>query len=133
GSVSRSNHDPSQSLQMIERPLMTVDELKSMPSGQFVVMKTGVHPMMVRLKLYFKWGIQFGQPFQMPNQSNRKVAYASKDELRLTIIQKYHIVLPQEQAPPQPQGPAQHTAKRPRSGAIKTGRPQKGAKTDGPV
>ena len=32
GSVSRSVNDPSQSLQMIERPLMTADELKSMPN-----------------------------------------------------------------------------------------------------
>ena len=39
GSVSRSKNDPSESLQMIERPLMTPDELKSMPKGQFVVMK----------------------------------------------------------------------------------------------
>ena len=31
GSVSRGKNDPSQSLQMIERPLMTPDELKSMP------------------------------------------------------------------------------------------------------
>ncbi len=30
GSVSRSKNDPSQSLQMTERPLMTADELKSM-------------------------------------------------------------------------------------------------------
>ena len=40
-----SKNDPSQSLQMIGRPLLTPDELKSLPKGQFVVMKTGVHPM----------------------------------------------------------------------------------------
>lgn len=61
GSVSRSKNDPSQSLQMIERPLMTPDELKSMPKGQFVVMKTGVHPMRVKLKLFYKWGIKFNE------------------------------------------------------------------------
>lgn len=43
GSVSRSKNDPSQSLQMIERPLLTPDELKSLPKGDFIVMKTGVH------------------------------------------------------------------------------------------
>ena len=47
GSVSRSKNDPSESLQMIERPLMTPDELKSMPKGQYVVMKTGFYPMKV--------------------------------------------------------------------------------------
>ena len=34
----------SRSLQMMERPLMTPDELKSISKGQFVVMKTGTHP-----------------------------------------------------------------------------------------
>ena len=51
----RSVNDPSQSLQMIERPLMTADELKSMPKGQFIVMKTGVYPMKVKLQLFFKY------------------------------------------------------------------------------
>ena len=45
GSISRSKNDPSQSLQMMERPLMMPDELKSLPKGQFIVMKTGTHPM----------------------------------------------------------------------------------------
>lgn len=40
GSVSRGK-DTSRSLQLIERPLMTPDELKSLPKGHFVVMKTG--------------------------------------------------------------------------------------------
>lgn len=52
GSVSRSKNDPSQSLQMIERPLLTAEELKSMPKGQFVVMKTGVHPSVYILCYY---------------------------------------------------------------------------------
>jgi type IV secretion system protein VirD4 len=39
GSVSRGKNDPSQSLQMIERPLMTPDELKSMPKGRFIATK----------------------------------------------------------------------------------------------
>ena len=50
---SYKGNAPSQSLQMIERPLMTPEELKSMPKGQFVVMKTGFHPMKVKLKLFF--------------------------------------------------------------------------------
>lgn len=37
-SVTRGKNDPSQSLQMIERALMTPDELKSMPKGQFIAM-----------------------------------------------------------------------------------------------
>ena len=59
GSVSRGNKDPSESLQMMQRALLTPDELKSLPKGTFVVMKTGTYPMMVKLKLFFKWGIVF--------------------------------------------------------------------------
>ena len=90
GSVSRSVNDPSQSLQMIERPLMTADELKSMPKGQFIVMKTGCYPMRVKLKLFFKWGIDFEEPYKMTEQGNREVKYANKNELTDEIIRKYH-------------------------------------------
>lgn len=44
GSISRGKNDPSQSLQMIERPLMTPDELKSIPKGHFIVMKPAPIP-----------------------------------------------------------------------------------------
>ena len=44
GSISKGKNDPSQSLQMMERPLMTPDELKSMPKGSFVVMKARFVP-----------------------------------------------------------------------------------------
>lgn len=92
GSVSRCKNDPSQSLQMIERPLMTPDELKSMPKGQFVVMKTGVHPMRVKLKLFYKWGIKFNEdkPYTVVDKGNREVKYAEKSEITDGIVQKYH-------------------------------------------
>ena len=92
GSVSRSKNDPSQSLQMIERPLMTPDELKSMPKGQFVVMKTGVHPMKVKLKLFYKWGIKFNEyePYSVADNGDREVKYADKKEIIDGIVQKYH-------------------------------------------
>jgi len=92
GSVSRGKNDPSASLQMIERPLMTPDELKSMPKGQFVVMKTGAHPMKVRLKLFFEWGIEFDKdnPYTVAENANRKVGYAEKKEIIDGIVKKYH-------------------------------------------
>ena len=102
GSVSRSKNDPSESLQMIERPLMTPDELKSMPKGQFVVMKTGFYPMKVKLKLFFKWGIHFDEdhPYTVSDQGNRKVAYASKKDITDGIIKKYHPELLEPAASP---------------------------------
>ena len=89
GSVSRSKNDPSQSLQMIERPLMTPDELKSLPKGTFVVMKTGFYPMKVKLKLFFKWGIKFEEKYDVMENGNREVHYANRSELFNNIIQTY--------------------------------------------
>ncbi len=92
GSISRGKNDPSQSLQMIERPLMTPDELKSMPKGQFVVMKTGAHPMKVKLKLFFHWGIQFDDknPYTVKENANRKVEYAERKEIVDAVVKKHH-------------------------------------------
>ena len=65
------------------------DELKAMPKGQFVVMKTGAHPMKVRLKLFFDWGISFGELYAVKENANRKVEYAEKKELIEKIVEKY--------------------------------------------
>ena len=89
GSISRGKNDPNQSLQMIERPLMTPDELKSIPKGHFIVMKTGTHPMQARLRLFLEWGITFGAAYQVPQQAARKVYYASKAELTDIIYRAF--------------------------------------------
>lgn len=91
GSISKGKDNPSKSLQMVERPLMSPDELKSLPKGQFVVMKTGVHPMKVTLKLFFKWGIEFDEknPYVVADLGSRVVEYACRQELEAGIIQKY--------------------------------------------
>lgn len=79
GSVSRSKNDPSQSLQMIERPLMTSDELKSMDKGNFIVMKTDTHPFISKLKLFFKWGIKFDTESYTPeDKGSRTIKYTSR-------------------------------------------------------
>ena len=88
GSVS-NGREKSQSLQMIGRPLMTVDELKSMPKGQFIVMKTGVHPMISKLKLYFKWGIKFDEEYCLSDKAARKVSYKDCGELIRDVSLKY--------------------------------------------
>ncbi len=56
GSVSRGKHDPSQSLQMMGRPLMSPDELKTLPKGNFILAKTGCCPMRTQLPLFLRWG-----------------------------------------------------------------------------
>ena len=90
GSVSQGKDSNNQSLQMMERPLMTPDELKSIPKGEFVVMKTGTHPMRTKLRLFLDWGITFDpEGYRMPEQAARKVAYASKEELIANIRNRY--------------------------------------------
>ena len=89
GSVSKGKNDPSQSLQMMERPLMTPDELKSIPKGSFVVMKTGTHPMQTKLRLFLDWGITFDAVYATPEHAARPVAYASRTELLDSIDRTY--------------------------------------------
>ena len=96
GSVSRSKNDPSQSLQMTERPLMTADELKSMKKGNFIVMKTGTHPFISKLKLFFKWGIDFDtEKYIVEDKGTRKVYYTDKDTIERNILLEF----PQETQP----------------------------------
>ncbi|MEY8357158.1 type IV secretory system conjugative DNA transfer family protein, partial [Lachnospiraceae bacterium 54-53] len=85
GSISRGKNDPSQSLQMIERPLLTPDELKSMQKGRFIVTKTGTYPMRTRLKLFLEWGITFGKAYEIEEKSARKVEYADRHSLEQEI------------------------------------------------
>ena len=131
GSVSRGKDNPSESLQMMERPLMTADELKSMPKGQFVVMKTGFYPMIVHLKLFFNWGITFDaeHPYTVRENGNRVIYYASKAELQQAILAKYPPKQLSDAAPAPviPGGQAQvHTPirNRPFRKPIKTDAPQ---------
>ena len=85
GSVSKGKDNTSQSLQMAERALLSPDELKNLPKGNFIVMKTGSHPMRTKLQLYFKWGISFEEPYQVPERAQREVYYAGKEELLMNI------------------------------------------------
>jgi len=89
GSISRGKNDPSQSLQMMERPLMTADELKTIPKGNFVVMKTGTHPMKTKLRLFLDWGILFDGTYTVPERAHRKVTYADKQALEENIVRKH--------------------------------------------
>ena len=102
GSVSRSKDNPSESLQMMERPLMTADELKAIPKGTFVVMKTGRHPMRTKLRLFLDWGITFDEPYRIDERVNRSIAYADRNELLKSIMEKY----PQKERPEHMRGRA---------------------------
>ena len=112
GSVSKGKNDPSQSLQMMERALMTADELKSIPKGHFVVMKTGYHPMRTRLRLFLDWGISFEEPYTVPERANRQVAYASRRELEASIYRQHGqaITVSEKRSVPSREPPARKSS-----------------------
>ena len=89
GSINKGKDYPSQTYQMMSRPLMTPDELKSMPKGSFITMKTGMHPMKTKFQLFLKWGISFDDAYVLPEHSERKVVYADRAKLEKTIRAKY--------------------------------------------
>lgn len=121
GSVSKGKENASQSLQMMERPLMSADELKSMRKGNFVVLKTGVRPFVSRLKLFFKWGIQFDEtdPYVIGSHAAREVKYADKEKIEAAIIEKYPgIAEPEPEPEPRP-APQAAPARRPPPRGVK--------------
>ncbi len=89
GSVSQGSNAPSKSLQMIERPLLTSDELKSIPKGNFIVMKTGTNPMKTKLPLFLDWGIKFEKQYTRKESKKHKICYADKKTLEQSITKKY--------------------------------------------
>ena len=107
--------DKSQTLQMTGRALMTPDELKSIPKGQFIVMKTGAHPMQTRLRLFLDWGISFGDPYLLPERAARTVAYASRQELEQAIFRCHHAQQVESDTPPAPPVPPKASSARGRA------------------
>lgn len=96
GSVSKGKSDPSQSLQMIQRNLMTTDELKALPKGTFVLMKTGTHPIKTTLKLFTKWGIKLDKVYESEERALRTVEYANATQLEDIIKRAYGRVANEE-------------------------------------
>lgn len=90
GSISKGKKDPSQSLQMIERPLMTADELKSMPKGHFIFTKTGVKPMKTILRLFTLWKIKLDKKYEAELRHQRTVEYADIYKIESILKQQFH-------------------------------------------
>lgn len=60
-----------------------------MPKGYFIVTKTGAYPMRTRLKLFLDWGIVFGKPYEIAEQSARREEYADRFTLEEEIIRRH--------------------------------------------
>jgi type IV secretion system protein VirD4 len=70
GTVTKGKDSASSQMQMTGRALLSPDELKSMKKGSFIVLKTGAHPFISKLKLFFEWGISFDEanPYSLADQ-----------------------------------------------------------------
>ena len=55
--------------------------------GNFIVQKTGQHPMRTRLRLFLEWGITFEEPYIVPERADRAVAYANREDLERNLPQ----------------------------------------------
>ncbi len=57
--------------------------------------------MKTRLKLFFKWGIQFEDAYSISEKSERKVQYADSKEVEAAVLEKFP---PKKEAirPPKP-------------------------------
>lgn len=91
GSITQSKGDGSRSLQMMSRPLMTVDELKTLPIFHFIITKTGCHPMKTKLDLFFKWGIKLDSEYIVPKKAVKEVHYAGKEGLMKKIDRRENV------------------------------------------
>ena len=70
-----------------EVKIVAVDEISfEIAKGEFVVMKTGTHPMRTKLRLFLDWGITFDPDgYRMPERAARKISYVNRDELARNI------------------------------------------------
>jgi type IV secretion system protein VirD4 len=87
GSVTVGNKLNSTNYSMIEHPLLSPVELKRLPKGEFIIMKSGSYAMKSKLKLYKDWGITFDCPFEIKRKPPRPVAYATKNILTTNMTQ----------------------------------------------
>lgn len=55
--------------------------------------------MKVKLKLFFKWGIEFEEQYQVAENGNRNVEYANRVEIINGIIESYHPELIEKPVP----------------------------------
>lgn len=95
GSISRKSGtnqrtNTSTTYSMLGRPLMFADEITTnLKKGDWVLSRIGVKPSRMKLLKYEDWGISFTEPYCIESRANRKVEYASRNELMTAVRMKY--------------------------------------------
>lgn len=79
--------------------LMTPEEVCTMPQGDFIVMRTGKHPMKVHFDIFLDWGIPKFEPDRSKRPiRNGTVCYASREEIE-SNIQKERVAAEMQNDP----------------------------------
>lgn len=92
GSVSRNSFkmfETNISTQMTGKPLISEGELNRFKNGEFIVRRSGQHPMRIKLERYDDWGITFPEQLIPKEKKLRPVKYLRARELELKILEKY--------------------------------------------
>ena len=83
GSVTTDGKTGEQSLseQMMEVPLMAPNELREMPRGEYVLLKTFCRSARTRMPLFTEWGITLEEKYHVPERAIREIKYMDVMEL----------------------------------------------------
>ena len=89
GSVTTDGKTGEQSLseQMMEVPLMAPNELREMPKGEFVLLKTFCRSTKTHMPLFTEWGITLEEKYHVPERPIREIEYINIREL-ITRLKK---------------------------------------------
>lgn len=95
GSISKrasgsGGANESTSYSMTKKPLMSADEISSeLGRGNWIFKSPGMHPGKMQLLKASDWGITFSEKYSIESKADRKVEYASRDELISEVRKKY--------------------------------------------
>ena len=90
GSVTTDGKTGEQSStqQMMEVPLMAPNELREMPKGEFVLLKTFCRSTKTHMPLFTEWGITLEEKYSMPERAIREIKYMDVPELMKKLSKK---------------------------------------------
>jgi len=93
GSISSSNDNKkgNTNTQMMARALMTSDEIKRIPKGDFVILKTGKNPLKTKIPLFEDWGIDIYNSNTIFKNHSKTPKYIKILNLKNEIIKSTNI------------------------------------------
>lgn len=100
GSVTTDGKTGEQSStqQMMEVPLMAPNELREMPKGEFVLLKTFCRSTKTHMPLFTEWGIELEEQYHMPDRATREIKYMDVPALMEKLSRRKLTNQPETQA-----------------------------------